>query len=335
MADLYLLVDAAIYITLAGCVLWFLKPKGAFGMGGGGTKTVVEENKMPEWLQDFAQENISRAKSVANRPYQQYTGERLADFTPTQQAAFDVTQQNVGAYQPALTAAQGATAENVGSTFDTAAAEQYMNPYTQQVTQRALDEVARQGNIARSDIGQQVAGAGGWGGARHGVIEAEQRRNEGQLMGDIALQGGAQSFDRALQAYQGDMGRQLQGANQLAQLGALGSQLGYSDAAALLDVGNRQQAQEQTGLDIGYTDFINQQQHPIEMLNLLLSAQSQTPYTTTRQQTGPGGSSTAGTLGGIGALAGGLGTLGSAAGLFGGGAAGIGSLGMIGSGMAL
>lgn len=63
-----------------------------------GTSTV----QLPEWYTQYTTDMLGRAQAVANLPYAQYTGPRIAGFTPTEQAGFAATQQAAGAYQPFL-----------------------------------------------------------------------------------------------------------------------------------------------------------------------------------------------------------------------------------------
>ena len=71
--------------------------------------------------------------------------------------------------------------------------------------------------------------------------------------------------------------------------------LRYIDA--LLKSGNQQEQKTQSSLDLAKSDFDAQNQHPTEMLNLLMSALQGTPYgkSTTQQTPGP---STAAQIGG-------------------------------------
>lgn len=64
------------------------------GKGGSQTSTV----KLPEWLEDAAQENLSRAKYAADTGPIQYRGPDVAAFNPMQQAAFQGTGQMAGAF---------------------------------------------------------------------------------------------------------------------------------------------------------------------------------------------------------------------------------------------
>lgn len=81
-----------------------------------------------------------------------------------------------------------------------------------------------------------------------------------------------------------------------------GQQMNYTDIAALADIGKQQQAQDQANLDLGYGDFLREQNYPQEQLNMLISALNQSPYSRTTY--GPQGSPLGQGAGGLMALAG-------------------------------
>jgi hypothetical protein len=362
--DAFGVTKLVFYITCAGYLLWFIKPKDTFGGSGGGGQTTVEKNDIPQYLQDFAQENIGKAKDIANAPYQQYQGPRIAGFNDLQNQGQQATLGQIGQYQPALTQAeqltqqmsQGGTQPGLAQNFQDALNQAqgiysntannnltntdlsaYMNPYDQQVTQQAIQQAQQAGSQTRNQISGQLAKAGAWGGSRQGVVEAQQLKDQNANIANMALQGNQASYDKAVSAFnadrtanlagaqgltsifgqglqqqglnqQYDLGNRqlgLQGAGQMANLAGLGQQMGYTDAAALLDLGQRQQDQTQKQYDTNYTDFLNQQNYPIEMLNVLLSAANGTPYSTTRTQTATGGGTdqTGAIVGGIGTVA--------------------------------
>ena len=109
---------------------------------------------IPKWMSDYTQGLIARANAAAAEPYIPYGGPRIAGFTPEQQAAWGLTEANIGAYQPFLEAgAQGymgglGRAANIGraaSPFierggrgwtDEGVVDEYMSPYIQNVLDR-------------------------------------------------------------------------------------------------------------------------------------------------------------------------------------------------------
>ena len=65
-------------------------------------------SQAPEWLQPYLKSHMDRAFSVADTPYQQYQGQRVADLNGTQQTAMDAIQNRAMNGNPVMNAAQGA-----------------------------------------------------------------------------------------------------------------------------------------------------------------------------------------------------------------------------------
>ena len=199
----------------------------------------------------YAQDLLGRAQALTDFtkfPYQQYMGERFAQFTPLQQQAFAGAQameaapqladasalagqaglralgynqyqpgqfgnffQAVPSYQPTAFTAPG-----VGTRSFTASgmADQYMNPYMSAVQQ----QLQRQADIQRSTLGAQAAKSGAFGGARTGLmnqqLNAELMRQQQQAQ--------AQAFGQAQQQFNVEQqaGLQAQLANQQARMQA-------------------------------------------------------------------------------------------------------------------
>ena len=69
-----------------------------------GTSTV----QLPEWYTQYTTDMLGKAQAISNLPYAQYTGPRIAGFTPTETAGFEATKAAAGAYQPFLDQASSA-----------------------------------------------------------------------------------------------------------------------------------------------------------------------------------------------------------------------------------
>jgi hypothetical protein len=170
------------------------------------------------------------------KEYVPYTGSRLADFTPEQQ---QVQQEALGMTTPGgfQTAAgtlgtvggQAGTASQLGltrafeysptaytpqtattGTFDTAAAEQYMDPYTRNVLDVQKDEARRQADIQQQQQAMASIGRGTFGGGREALMQSEADRNTQQLLAKIEAEGQTDAFKRAQEMFQADQARQLQ-----------------------------------------------------------------------------------------------------------------------------
>lgn len=169
--------------------------------------------------------------------------------------------------------------------------QQYMSPYTQNV----VNEIGRLGqqNMQEGATGvtDNFVGSGQFGSTRNADILGRYVRDQNQnILGQQsqALQSGytnsANIFNtdanRAQQQQQlqastdisagglASQGAQIgaaandAAAQRLGALGQLQSSLGTTDAAALQAVGQQQQAQNQAGMDLSYSDFQNQRQYP-------------------------------------------------------------------------
>lgn len=272
--------------------------------GGGTTET---SSDIPERYRDFVDGNLALAEQISNRPYHQYTGQRVAGFTPDQQTAFQQVRDLPGQYQGNLNNANSAFTAAMGSAVDPSTMiSRYMNPYEDGVVQNAIGDMSRQHQQIQNQGAAAAAGAGAFGGSRHGLLEAENNRNFMDRVGSVSGQLRQAGFTNAAQLGQGATNQMLQ-AGQSAQ-GLAGTQagLGLQSANALAGVGQQQQGMNQARNDINYGDFLDQVNYPISALSLRQSAIGQTPMGSIgRQPTQSNGmgAATIGALGSIGAAA--------------------------------
>jgi len=162
---------------------------------------------------------LSMGQGLANLPYQPFTGQRYAGPSQLQRQAFSgiAGLQTPGAFQQStdLFSQAGRTAGNfnytpgqfgdlsytpgqintglgpVGSITD------YMNPYTQNVTNVLSREATRQSEIQRQADQGRLAQAGAYGGSRQAILDAERARNLSTQIGDITEKGLSSAFEQA------------------------------------------------------------------------------------------------------------------------------------------
>jgi len=77
------------------------------------TSSVSSVTGMPDWYQEYIRGIAGKATEAAGQGYTQYQDPRLAGFTPNQQQAFGLTQQNVGSWQPYTQAATQAAQQSL------------------------------------------------------------------------------------------------------------------------------------------------------------------------------------------------------------------------------
>lgn len=254
-----------------------------------------------------------------------------AGFSPEQLQSFEMMKSNVGMtnpyYKSALEASQGTAqyqpSQVTAQNFLQGDVSAYMNPYLQNVEDRAVANAQRTLELGRSQIGDAAAKASAFGGSRQGIAEgvaaAEGARNIGDLSGQLRAGG----YNQAAQLLSSDQARaqQAQQANQAAGLQAAGlrnaaagmtadiagkyQQAGALDAAMLGQIGEQKQSLEQQQLMEAYQRWAEERNYPIEGLNLLLSATSSSPYGKTTTSTGGsgGGSNFLTGLGAVGSAA--------------------------------
>lgn len=255
------------------CTFW----GGGKGGGGGGTTQSTTTN-LPTYAKPFYQEllkqsgkQVYQTDSEGNvtgvKEYVPYEGERIAGFTPEQLA---VQQQVAGMQTPGQFQTAGSMLGTVGGqagyagaaglnqafnyaptqytpgtattgTFDTAAAQQYMDPYTQAVVDVQKKEALRQADIQRAGASMGAISRGTFGGARQALMQTEQDRATQDLLNKIQAEGGSQAFQQAQQAFQQDQARQLQAQQANIQAGLQAAELGQQG----------QQFQAGLGKDIG------------------------------------------------------------------------------------
>lgn len=73
------------------------------------TQTTIAPEFMP-----YAVGTLQKGMEIVNRPYEAYTGPRIADFSQDTQAGFGLMRDNVGSYKPYTDAAAGALGDAMG-----------------------------------------------------------------------------------------------------------------------------------------------------------------------------------------------------------------------------
>jgi len=288
-----------------------LKPGGrVYGGGSSGTpEKTTSVVDLPDWAKGYAKDTLAKGAAlsdISQNPYQQYGGERIAGFQPMQQQAFEGAagmqpSQQVGLGSGIAGAAGlGALSTNYqgqnfrGGQFNNQAAEDYMNPYTQNVVDYQKSQALRDFQIAQPMRQAQAVQQGAFGGSRSAIVDAEAQRSLNSQLQGITATGQQAAFQNAQQQFNADQARRLQ-AQQMGEqsrqygagLGMQGLQTGLQAASTLGQLGQteygqklginqlqsqygqQQQQQAQRPLDMAYQDFINQQNYPYKQLGFM------------------------------------------------------------------
>lgn len=258
--------------------------------------TQSSASTLSQWVAPYVSDMLGRSQAVAGTQYTPYTGPRVAGFSPLQQQAFTGygSQKLPEQFGIATNLAQqfAGQLQNPRSFTDPGIASLYMSPYQQQVIDINKREAQRQGDIARQATAAQAVGRGAFGGSRYGLVEAENERNLQQRMADIQDKGMQDAFTAGRQQFNTEDALRMQGinvgsgiANLLANIGTAQGTLGSAQLRDLLSAGSTQQATEQKGMDVDYTDFLTQQQWPYKQLEFQRSMLQGLPIATSVSNT--------------------------------------------------
>jgi len=227
------------------------------------------EQKIPEEISPYIKDILAKGQAIQEQRtaegYRPYTGPQLAEFAPEQQQAFSGISGLVGTGQQYFDPAARLTA---ASAMQPTGAEvgQYMSPYMQQVVDIQQREAQRQADVAGQQLASQAVGAGGFGGSRQAILEAEASRNLQTQLGDIQAKGLAAAYEDAQARLAAQRQRELSAGAQFAGMAPSAVSTGLQELGALQQVGGMRQAQQQAALDIAKGQFEAEKTFPEQTL---------------------------------------------------------------------
>jgi len=239
--------------------------------------------------QPLAGEILAKGQAMVQNPAPAYTGQLTAGTSDLQKEAWEglsnltlpSTMTSAGGNLLDIgDQAQGITYKPVGSAFDQAQAQQYMNPYLQAALNPQLEEARRQAQITQMGNAAKATSQGAFGGTRQALMDAETQRALGMNLANITGTGYRDAYDKATAQFNADQARKLNEAqygtetglkalqaastaNQAAgNVGAQEAQYGLQNLQALGTAGNTQQAQNQAALNAQYNQYLDQRNLP-------------------------------------------------------------------------
>lgn len=213
------------------------------------------------------QAGIDLTKEGMTLPQQQ-----IADMSGLQKLATQYAGQGIGSYMPFLQGAGDLYGQTTAK-FDPTSYQQFMDPYTEEVIKQQYADINRLGNQQQQGLADAAIQAGAFGGGRQAIGSAEIGRNvldqQARTGSQLRSQGFQQAMGSAMSDFQNRMGRLGSAAGGLASLGASIPSLKQQELGFLFDMGARQQAQQQAGLDALYQNQLRQQMEPYQRLGFL------------------------------------------------------------------
>ncbi|MBI3678486.1 MAG: hypothetical protein HY243_17905 [Proteobacteria bacterium] len=224
----------------------------------------VDPTELAAW-----QSNLNAANALASRPYQAYSGETVAPFTPTQlqgqKGLLDVANNNVGG-----ATLDAATAANAGllSGITPDMISKFFNPYQSDVIDTTMGDLERQRQMAQLADNQKASAAHAFGGDRQAVLNALTNEASQRTAASALANLNQQGWQAALQAALGSAGVQSNAAGQAAALSADQLQQALTRAGAVNQVGDTQQALQQKIDEANKQAFLDAWNYPLLMQQL-------------------------------------------------------------------
>ena len=229
--------------------------------------TNITTTEIPKYIAEPTAQIIGSAMDVAREGFVPYTGPRLAGFTQDELDAFQQARdmQGIAGLQQdqAYTAATAAGAPALSSVSP------YMTDYMTNVADVAAGKLREQSLREQQDIAAKAVGAGGLDNTRFAILEAERQKNLQSGLGDLYTKAQASAYETALKAAQTDRGQQLKSADAMSKIGTRGQLGRQTDLGLLQGIGGLQRGQQQSAIDIGYTDFLQERDFPKEQLGFV------------------------------------------------------------------
>jgi hypothetical protein len=250
------------------------------------TTTVVKDESIPQYLEDFSKEQLDLIDKLSKQPYEEPSISGIAGFDDEQIAALDAAKDYYGteggteAYKAGSGALGNLTALADQRITDEGALDPFMNMYLDP----ARAEIDRAYEISQNKADAAALGPGGYsafGGDRRGVVDAE-------LLGNVVRQkAGLQkdAFDTAVNNYYKDMTVRGQAAG-AAMTGAGSLQnLKGKDLGGQFMFGGYNQAMEQAKINELLQREKDARDNPFKMADFRQGALTGIPYGTSVTQT--------------------------------------------------
>ena len=225
---------------------------------------------IPEYFKEIQERTLRRGEQEFSKPYQAYTGQRIAQLDPYEIQAGNIYQNQI-VPQSGQLAGIGQEIANVGATtYDTATAQAYANPYEDRVISGALGDLREAYGQTQKSMDASAIGAGAFGGSRQAIQNVLGAERFIESAGDTSARLRQAGFESGANRFAQDRAAQLQSAQ--SQIGALGQ-----SAAGLAGFGTQARGIEQAGLAENYRDFIEEREYGAGQIRQMVGALSGAP----------------------------------------------------------
>jgi len=246
------------------------KMAGGIAQFDAGGQVTGQESSLSPYAGDYVVDMLGKGAAAAEMPYQAYTGPLTAGASDLQQQSFS----GVGSLQtPGAMGGQGYQA----GTFDSAAQQQYMNPYLQGSLNPQLRENRREAEIQRIQDAGRLTKACAFGGSRQAIMEAEGARNLLQSQSDITARGYDTAFQQAQKQFNTEQDRGMTAQDKT-------NKFGFDVLTAQRNAGDTQRAIEAEGITADKAQFDEERDYAQKQIQFQKSLLEGLPIDATSNQ---------------------------------------------------
>ena len=225
---------------------------------GGVPLDTSKTSSLSPWAGDYVTNFLSQGAALAKQPYQAYTGPLTAGASDLQQQGFaglsDVAAQG---YKPTTF---------TSGTFDTSAANKYMNPYVMAALNPQIEEARRQSQITQQQNAAKMTQAGAFGGGRSAILDAETQRSLGANLANITGTGLNTAYDKAMAQFNAEQNRGLDTQKATESSRQYSADFGLKSLADVMKAGQTQRDITSEGIAADKKQFEEQQAYPFNMV---------------------------------------------------------------------
>ncbi len=253
---------------------------------GGSKKTTktkkTTENLLPEYMRAGSERAVRMATDRTNQDYQAYGGQRIADMSENEMMGISRAKREADMGAEDFASSRSALQRLGGSFTDEGVAEQYMNPFIEQVMQPGLRRKNEAFEAERASRQQQRGMTGAFGG-RGQMYDTQFERNfqesQDEYMG--SMRGAA--YSEASGLYGAEQDRALSESAAYSNLATARSAESRNRIYDLMNTGLIERTQEQASLDFKYIEAIEARDWDVNNLSTLVDTLAKVPAETTQK----------------------------------------------------
>lgn len=231
----------------------------------------TQSTTYPSWYTDMQKKVAGAAEGIFKSPSAPYTGQLVAPMSSQTTGAIGEL-NNLHAPTPS-------NERIVDENGKLGAISDYTNPFTDAALQPALREIQKNSDKERSRISSMRMPGGGYGDARHGVLEAENYGKTAQAIGDTTARTNAAAYDTAMSQRGADLSR-------FSAEGQAGFNNTLTSIQARLAGGQMTQQQAQNEMNAAYAEFLRLEQEKMDKFGAYANTINGLPVESTTTQYG-------------------------------------------------